>query len=143
VETEREAVSTRSEGLAGFLASAGGAGALLGLGIISATVFGVDAIRAGRGAGNLDTSFYRLAGGTFAGILAAGGLTWRLLAPVGSPYRRGALSIVCSFATILLMLVCIPVHQLWGRAGLLALLALSVALAALLSHRARRLGYQA
>jgi hypothetical protein len=116
-----------------------GAGALLGLCLIGATVLGVDAIRAAQGGDNVNATFYLLAGGTFAGILAAGGLTWHLLAPVGSPYRRGALSVVCSFGTVLLMLVCIPVHQLWGQSGLLGLVALSAALAALLAHRARRM----
>jgi hypothetical protein len=67
-------------------------------------------------------------------------VSWRLLAPLGSGYRRGALSIVCSFATVLLMLLCIPVHQLLGRAGLLGLLALSGLAAALLAHRARHMG---
>jgi hypothetical protein len=115
-------------------------GALAGLAVISATVFGVDALRPNLRAGHVDASFYLLVGGTFAGILLAGLVTWRLLAPVGSAYRRGALAMVCSFATILLMLVCIPVYQLLERPGLLGLAALSFVLAAVLAHRARQLG---
>jgi hypothetical protein len=116
-------------------------GALAGLALISLTLLGVDALRPNVQAGHVDASFYLLVGGTLAGILLAALLTWRLLAPIGSAYRRGALSIVCSFATILLMLVCIPVYQLLGRAGLLGLTILSIFLAAILNHRARRLAY--
>jgi hypothetical protein len=47
---------------------------------------------------------------------------------------------VCGFATVLLMLVCIPVHQLLGRTGLLGLFALCTVAAALLARHARRLG---
>lgn len=131
----------RSGGLVAFLGSALGSGASLGLGIISATALAVDAIRSEAGPGKMEASFYLLAGGTLAGILAAGVLSWRLLAPVESPYRRGALGMVCGFATVLLMLVCIPIHQAWGRTGLLVLVAVSVGLAGFLAYRARRLGY--
>jgi hypothetical protein len=85
-------------------------------------------------------SFYLLVGGTLCGILLAAYAAWRLLAPIGSAYRRGALSIVCAFATVLLMLICIPVHQLLGRPGLFSLLALCGLSAVLLARRARRLG---
>jgi hypothetical protein len=116
-------------------------GAFAGLAVISATVLGVDTLRPNVQAGHVDASFYLLVGGTLAGVMLAALLTWRLLAPVGSLYRRGALSMVCSFATILLMLVCIPVYQLLGRNGLLGLTALSSLVAAILSQRARRWAY--
>jgi hypothetical protein len=116
-------------------------GALAGLAVISVTVLGVDALRPNVQAGHVDASFYLLVGGTLAGVMLAAGLTWRLLAPIGSLYRRGALSMVCSFATILLMLLCIPVYQLLGRTGLLGLTALSSIVAAILSQRARRWAY--
>ena len=116
-------------------------GAFAGLAVISATVFGVDALRPNVRAGHVDASFYLLVGGTLLGILLAALLTWRLLAPIGSAYRRGALSMVCSFATILLMLVCIPVYQLLGRPGLLGLIVLSSLLSAILNLRARRMAY--
>ena len=110
-----------------------------GLLVISATVLAVDALRPS-GPGNLDLSFYLLVGGTLAGILLAAFAAWRLLAPVGSTYRRGGLSIVCAFGTVLLMLVCIPVNQLLGRPGLVLMLGLSGTIAILLARRARRLG---
>ena len=122
-----------------FVVSGVGAGALIGLAIISGIVLGVDSLRSGSHGPQLNASFYLLVIGTLVGLFAAGFSAWRLLAPVGSLYRRGALSIVCSFATVLLMLVCIPVHQLLGRPGLLGLILVSSLTAALLAHRARRL----
>ena len=124
----------------GFVATAVGCGALVGLSIITVTVLVVDSLRARAGTSNLNQSFYLLVGGTLTGILAAAYAAWRLLAPVESAYRRGALSIVCSFATVLLMLICIPVHQMLGRDGLLLLLGLSGVAALILAHRARRVG---
>lgn len=112
----------------------------LGLLVITGTVFLVDALRRGGQPANLDLSFYLLVGGTLAGIFGAAYSAWRLLAPVGSVYRRGGLAIVSAFATVLLMLVCIPVNQLLGRHGLLLLLATSAALAIILSRQARRWG---
>jgi hypothetical protein len=112
----------------------------LGLLVITATVLVVDSLRSGNQPGNLDLSFYLLVGGTLLGVLGAAQAAWRLLAPVGSVYRRGGLSIVSAFATVLLMLVCIPVNELFGRSGLSLLLAASAALAFVTSRYARRWG---
>jgi predicted signal transduction protein with EAL and GGDEF domain len=112
----------------------------IGLMVITATVLGVDALRTASEPGNINSSFYLLVGGTLSGILAAAYTAWQLLAPVGSAYRRGGLSMVCAFATILLMLICIPVHQLLGRTGLLVLQGLSGVVAFILARRVRRLG---
>ena len=112
----------------------------IGLLVITATVFLVDALRTGNRPADLDLSFYLLVGGTLSGILLAAYAAWRLLAPVGSAYRRGGLSIVSAFATVLLMLVCIPVNELWGRPGLLLLLGISGVTAVLLGRRARQWG---
>jgi hypothetical protein len=127
-------------GLLGFVALALASAVAVGLLVISGTVFVVDALRSGNQPADLDLSFYLLAGGTLLGILGAAYAAWRLLAPLGSVYRRGGLSIVSAFATVLLMLVCIPVNQLFGRTGLLLLLAGSAALAVVLSRQARRWG---
>jgi hypothetical protein len=127
-------------GPVGFVAAVAASAVSVGLLVISATVLAVDALRSGTGPGNLDLSFYLLVGGTLSGITLAAYAAWRLLAPVGSAYRRGALSMVCAFATILLMLICIPVNQLFGRAGLLVLLGVSGFAAAVSARRARRLG---
>jgi hypothetical protein len=124
----------------GFIAVVAACAASLGLLVITATVLGVDALRTGDQERNLDLSFYLLVGGTFSGILLAAFAAWWLLEPIGSAYRRGALSIVCAFATVLLMLICIPIHQLLGRTGLLMVLCLSGVAATLLARRARHLG---
>lgn len=79
-----------------------------------------------------------LVAGTLLGLLVAAGLAWYLLAPIGSIYRRGALALVSSFATVLLMLVCLPVRLLLGPPGLVGLAALLAALAVLLARRAHR-----
>jgi hypothetical protein len=108
----------------------------LGLLLITATVLGVDSLRQSRGSYNLDLSFYVLLGGTFGGIFLAGYAAWRLLRLIPSTYRRGGLSLVAGFATVLLMLICIPIYQLLGRTGLYALLAGCGVAAVLLGRRA-------
>jgi hypothetical protein len=100
----------------------------------------VDALRGGEYPENLTLRLYLLFGGTLSGVLMAAWAAWRLLQPIASTYRRGGLAMVSGFATVLLMLVCIPVNQLLGRSGLVALLALSATAAILLAKRARRLG---
>jgi hypothetical protein len=111
----------------------------VGLVVVTATVLLVDLLKAGRYPDNLTLRLYLLFGGTLGGILAAAGAAWRLLQPVPSLYRRGGLAIVAGFATVLLMLVCIPIHQTFGQAGLLVTLALSGVAAPLLAVRTRRL----
>lgn len=111
--------------------------------MITATVLGVDALRSDQGPRNLDLAFYLLVGGTLAGVLLAAYSAWRLLAPVGSTYRKGALSIVSAFATVLFMLICMPVNQLFGRTGLFVLLASCGGAALILARRTRRLGTDA
>ena len=120
----------------GFVATSMACAVSLGLLIVTATVLWVDALRAPSGVGNLDQSFYLLAGGTLGGIFLAGYTGWRLLDLIPSTYRRGGLSMVCGFATVLLMLICIPVHRLLGRPGLYLLLGASGVVAALLGRRA-------
>jgi hypothetical protein len=140
-ERELEAVSGESApGPFGFVAMVLASAVSVGLLVITTTVFLVDALRSGQPPASLDLSFYILVGGTLAGILVAAYASWWLLAPVGSTYRRGGLSIVSAFATVLLMLICIPVNQLLGRTGLLLLLGISGLTAVLLGRRARRWG---
>jgi hypothetical protein len=110
-----------------------------GLMVITATVLAVDSLRAGSDQASLDLRFYLLFGGTLSGVLLAGFAGWRLLGSFASTYRRGALAIVCAFATVLAMLICIPVNQLLGHTGLVALLVLCGVATALLARQARRL----
>ncbi len=123
-----------------FVAAAMACAVLMGLMVITATVLAVDALGTEGAPPNLDQAFYLLVGGTLLGVLLAAYAAWRLLAPVESLYRRGGLSIVCGFGTILLMLICIPVHQLMGAEGLLGLLALSAAAALALGRQTMRIG---
>jgi hypothetical protein len=130
----------RSEsGTFGFIAAVGVCSVALGLVIISATVLGVDALRSNQDP-DRTLLFYLIVGGTLSGILAASASAWWLLGPVQSTYRRGGLAMVCGFATVLVMLVCIPLYQLFGRSGLVFLLAASAIAFALLGRQARRLG---
>jgi Na+/H+ antiporter NhaC len=126
-------------GTFGFIAAVAAGAVSLGLVVITATVLGVDALRSGQRA-SLNPALYLLFGGTLGGILAAAGMAWWLLGPIESTYRRGGLAMVCGFATVLLMLICIPVHQFLGRCGLFALMVMSTVAAALLARHARRLG---
>jgi hypothetical protein len=127
----------RQSGTVGFIGTVAASSVSLGLVIITATVLGVDTLRSGS---DRTPALYLLFSGTMAGILVAAGAAWWLLGPVQSTYRRGGLAMVCGFATVLLMLICIPVHQLLGRSGLLIFMAVCAAVAALLVARARRLG---
>ena len=81
--------------------------------------------------------------GTLAGILLAAVVTWRFLAPVGSTYRQGGLSMVAAFATIVVSLLAMPVDLLIGRWGVLGLATLFALLAWRLARRARRLALAA
>lgn len=110
--------------------------------LITGTVLVVDALRTGADP-STDLRFYLLFGGTLAGILVAGFAAWGLLGPIHSLYRRGGLAIVCAFATVLVMLVCIPINQWFGRNGLVTLLACFGVAAALLGRQALRLRSEA
>jgi hypothetical protein len=123
----------------GFLAAALGGAIAIGLVVVTATVLVVDMLKSGAYRGNLTLRLYLLFGGTVGGIVAAAGAAWHLLQPIPSLYRRGGLAIVSGFATVLLMLVCIPIHQIFGQTGLFVTMGLSGIAAALLAVRTRRL----
>jgi hypothetical protein len=127
----------------GFLTAALASAVSAGLIVVTATVLLVDALRHRLYTQSLEgfaLRLYLLFGGTLGGIMVAAGTAWWLLGPIESTYRRGGLAMVSGFATVLVMLICIPINQLLGRTGLLALLAICVVAAALLARRARRLG---
>lgn len=110
-----------------------------GLAVITATALVADALRSRYGTANLELRLYWIAGGTLAGVLLAGFISWRLLAPVTSAYRRGGLAMVSAFATVVLMLICTPIFELFGRNGLLTFLVLCVVTSTLLAYQTRRL----
>jgi hypothetical protein len=66
-----------------------------------------------------------LVSGTLGGLLLAAVTTWTALAPIGSTWRQGGLSIVASFATVVVSLIAAPVDALLGRWGLLGLAGLT------------------
>jgi hypothetical protein len=117
-----------------------GSAIAFGLALVSATVIGVDLLRAGAPSqpASGGAPLYLLFFGTLAGLCAAGAVAWRLLAPILSTYRRGGLSLASAFATVVVMLLCIPVHQIAGRAGLIGLGITALLVAFLLGRRARR-----
>jgi hypothetical protein len=126
----------------GLAAASAGAGMATGLAVISSTVVVVGLVR-GPATGptpDFGAPFALLLAGTMGGLLLAGVVTWHLLTRIDSAYRRGGLSIVSSFATVILMLVTMPLNQAAGRAGLLGLAAVAAGAGLLLARRARRLG---
>jgi hypothetical protein len=117
-----------------------GSAVAFGLAVVTATVLGVDLLRppTASAAPQLGAPLYLLFFGTMAGLVLAGAVAWLLLSPILSIYRRGGLSIVSGLATVLAMLLCIPVHQLGGRAGLAALGVSALGASLLMARRARR-----
>jgi hypothetical protein len=116
-----------------------GSAVAFGLAIVSATVLGVDLLRSESHspAPQLGAPLYLLFFGTMAGVVLAGVVAWRVLDPILSTYRRGGLSVVSGLATVVAMLLCIPVHQLGGRVGLGALGVGALLLSALLGRLVR------
>lgn len=119
-----------------------GSGMAFGVAAVSLTVLGVDYLRPATPPSNLASgpAFYLLMFGTLFGLMLAGAVAWRLLAPVLSTYRRGGLSLVTAMATVLPMLLCMAANQLGGRAGLVGLALTALLLALVLASRARRAG---
>jgi len=117
-----------------------GAGVAFGLAVISATTFGVDLLKSAAPSAPpaAGSPLFLLFFGTLAGLVLAGVVAWRLLAPVPSIYRRGGLSVVSALATVLPMWLCVAVNQAGGRAGLGALGAAALLLSLLLARGARR-----
>lgn len=70
-----------------------------------------------------------LLGGTLAALLTAAIATWRLLAPIQSPYRQGMLAVVSAFGTLVVSLVTLPIDRALGRPGLAAAAVVAFAVA--------------
>ena len=82
------------------------------------------------------TPFFVLAFGTLAAMGIGAAVTWRGLAPIPSPYRRGVFAMIAGFATFVGALLATPVHYFLGAAGLLALSAISLLASVALARRA-------
>ncbi len=122
-------------------ATALAAGLSAGLALVGATVAALDVVRPPAGTADpaLGASLYLLAGGTLGGLVLAGVVAWRLLAPLDSTYRRGGLALVSAFATVPIMQLYQPLDAAFGTPALLAAAALAGGAAWLLSRRARRI----
>jgi len=122
-------------------AAALGAGLSAGLALVGATVAALDAVRPPPGTADpaLGAPLYLLAAGTLGGVVLAGVVAWRLLAPLDSTYRRGGLALVSAFATVPVMLLYQPLDAAFGTPALLAAAALAAGAAWLLSRLARRI----
>ncbi|MBA3319766.1 MAG: hypothetical protein H0T50_16965 [Gemmatimonadales bacterium] len=122
-------------------ATALGAGLSAGLALVGITVAALDTVRPPPGAGQpaLGAPLYLLAAGTLGGLVLAGVVAWRLLAPLGFSYRRGGLALVSAFATVPSMQLYQPLHAAFGSPALVAVAALAAVTAWLLCRRARRM----
>jgi hypothetical protein len=122
-------------------ATALGAGLSAGLALVGATVAALDSVRPPPGTANpaLGAPLYLLAAGTLGGLVLAGVVAWRLLAPLHSTYRRGALALVSAFATVPIMQLYQPLDTAFGTPALLAAAAMAAGAAWLLSRLARRI----
>jgi hypothetical protein len=118
-----------------------GAGLSAGAALIGVTVAALDAVRPPPGTANpaVGGPVYLLAAGTLGGLVLAGVVAWRLLSPLDSTYRRGALALVSAFGTVLVMQVYPLLDSLFGTPALLVAAALAALVALLLARRARRL----
>jgi hypothetical protein len=118
-----------------------GAGLSAGVALIGVTVAALDAVRPppGTPASATGGPVYLLAAGTLGGLVLAGVVAWRLLAPLDSTYRRGGLALVSAFATVLVMQIYPFLDSAFGTPALLGVAGLAACAALLLSRRARRL----
>lgn len=71
-----------------------------------------------------------------AALATAAGFS--LMRPLTSLYRRGGLSIVAGFATLVISFITQPVDAMFGRAGLVGLTGIATALALLLARSIAR-----
>ena len=124
-----------------LVAPALGAGLSAGLALVGATVAALASLRPAAGATepSVGAPLYLLLFGTLGGLVIAGVVTWRLLAPLRSTYRRGGLALVSAFATVVVMQIYRPLDAAFGVPALLAAAAMAGVLAWLLSRRVRRM----
>ncbi len=125
----------------GLVAGALAFGVTLGVGLLAVVTWGVRALQAGGLAATdprrgLTTGLLPMVlAGTAGAMVAAGGATWRFLAPIGNPWRRAMLGIIAGGAAFVVSLVTWPVDRAFGRSGLLALAALAAVLCLALGRR--------
>jgi len=118
-----------------------GAGVSAGLAVVGGTVAALSASRPPPGTANpaLGAPLYLLAAGTLGGLVLAGVVAWRLLAPLESTYRRGGLALVSAFATVPIMQLYQSLDTAFGAPALAGTGALFAGAAWLLARRSRRI----
>ncbi|HWA56020.1 MAG TPA: hypothetical protein VG692_02145 [Gemmatimonadales bacterium] len=112
-------------------------GTLLGTTLVSLALWGARVLQGGapQAAVTGGPVFALVVGGTFAGLGMAVGVAWALMRSLRSPFRRGGLSILAGFLTLLAMLPTVVVDRMVGPAGLLGFAALCALACLLLSRR--------
>jgi len=123
----------------GLVVTALAFGTSLGVGLQGVVTFTVRAIQQGAPASAkpaLDSApALVLLIGTLTGIVGAGLASWTLLAPIRNPWRQAMLAIVAGLSSFVISLVSIPLDGAFGRAGLLALVALAALSCFLIGRR--------
>jgi hypothetical protein len=76
--------------------------------------------------------------GMIGGPLLGALITFWLLDPLASSYRRGGLAVVSGFAAFVAMFAGMPVHQAFGQTGLAAFALLFAAAGLAFFRRARQ-----
>ena len=126
-------------------------GAVAGLGLVSLVMWGVRTLQVAGGAPLApkpsDTIATVILAGWMGSAIAGGFVSWTLLKPIRSAYRRGGLAMVGGFAGLLFTFVTAPVDGVLGRWGLLGLAGVAglwfVLLARKIARRARELEAEA
>ncbi len=127
------------------------AGAVAGLGLVSLVMWLVRTLQVS-GAAPLapkpsDSIATVILAGWMGSAIAGGFVSWTLLKPIRSAYRRGGLAMVGGFAGLLFAFVTAPVDGVLGRWGLLGLAGVAglwfLLLARKIARRARELEAEA
>jgi hypothetical protein len=132
-------VSAAGEELVGLAIRSVAAAVAAGTTLVALTLWGVQRMVAGAPGSQMPVTRgpapVLLLLGTVGALCLSAGVAWRRLAQVDSYYRRGGLSILSAFGTLLAAVLAVPLHHFAGRAGLLGLAAASAVAAVLLSRR--------
>jgi hypothetical protein len=117
-------------------------GILLGTAVITVALWLVRTLQAGApptiAPDPLGPTGLLLLAGTLTGVLTGGIAAWTLMAPISSIYRRGGLSVVAGFATLLVSILDMPLDHYFGRGALLAFFVFCLASSVLLARRRQR-----
>ena len=113
----------------------------LGTAVAAVTLFGVQALLAGAPASGTPVTSgpapALLLAGTMTALLVSAAIAWHLLAPIGSYYRRGGLTMVSAFGTFMMAVLATPLHHFLGPLALLALAGVAGTAGVLLARERR------